>query len=128
MNPTLTLIQEHLPLLGFELEAPDENGFFWANHEVRPSVLVSEVYGGVAFGAPFGPQELKDPSASYSLVNRVNSRLTLARAYFDEDVHLSFEAWLPGGTSKEGITLFLDVFARDVSEAMALIIAESSPK
>jgi hypothetical protein len=128
MNATLVLLRELLPVLGFELEEPDEEGFFWANHKVRPSMLVWESHGGIMFGAPFGPQNLKSPAACYSLANKINIKLTVVRAYFDEELHLSFDGWMPEGTGKEGIGLFLDSFARDVSEGMVQVVAAARGK
>ncbi len=109
-------IVTHLEFQGYEVEEGENN--FRATHERYLNFLFKEFRGGVLITIMFaGSEYAKDNLSDFKeIVNEINARAGVARAYVDGDGDFMMEGYFPLPYNRAAFASFLEVLHAD--EAM----------
>lgn len=107
-------VANHLEFLGYETETTESS--LKARHPNKFTVFLRKYDGGILIYFYFKLKEdaKKNRLEYLEFINRVNARLTVARAIAHKNDLLKFEGWFPGVYDKAYFILFFEEWNNDI--------------
>ena len=125
----ISLAVAHLEFLGYKLTSfGDDNKLFRASHPIRSNFIIRSYRRGYLITITYRVQEDKksDQLRVHKLINSLNSKFVVCRAYLDSDLDAVFEAFFPIPYDRIEFGIFIDSVESDVNKGLESVISEAT--
>jgi hypothetical protein len=111
-EPATDPVIAHLEYLGYHCDLVEQG--IRARHNTKLPFVVSSSRGGILLQTGFPGKNDNDASQRYIVLNGINARMQMARAFWTREGDLFLSAWMPGLYDKLRFATYIEIWEQDL--------------